>query len=238
MGSRDDAPQYDLAETGRRLRVGPAMLARRARLRLVPAVREGGRWRFPTAWVDAAGGERPVDPAYTAAKWLERLAPPPPEAWRTTRPRSELPLEVEDLLRTEPVLLALRVDKKALRRLEGTGQLPGLDVDGTRVYDRTLVDLLADAASGEAEVSSDSEAHIESRRALVEGWSRFAWRTAAAPQARQPVFDPESSASPAVAGNASDATSAPKAFAIPDTLGLTQIKPLVEADGFAAFEED
>ena len=67
---------------------------------------------------------------------------------------------------------------------------------------------------------------------------RFAWRTEAIPGAKPVVADRETSASGAVPNDASAAAPAPQAFAIPEALGLKQIEPLIEADGFPAFEED
>ena len=226
---RSGLPLYDLEEASRRLLQGPGWLRRRAGQGAIPHVLvpapdgTAARWAFPQAWVDAATGDRPADPDAVAAHWRERLAPPPAEAHRATRDRAELPWGVEDLVDVARVERRLLLAPAARRRLEADGRLPVLQVDGALGYDRTLIDLLAEAAEGPSLTPGDLEGRIARRRAEVEPFTRFAYRSAAA------------TAPPADGA----------AWTVPDDLDLASIEPLppprpriVEADGFEVVEDD
>lgn len=227
---RDGLPLYDLPETSRRLLQGPGWLRRRARAQALPHVWIGGALAFPRAWVDAASGERPADPASVAGYWRKRLAPPPPDAHRAVRDLSDLPLGPEDLIDEAHAGQALCASPAALARLEADGTLPVFQVDGQRRLDRTLVDLLAEAAAGPSLTPGDLEGRIARRREEVAAHARFAFRT--------------SRPAPAARGEADRAADA-AAYALPADLDLGAIEPLppvvpriVEADGYEVIEDD
>ena len=177
----DDVQLYDLSQASRLLYRDPVRLAREARLRRIPSTRvPGGALGLPTAWVDAEAGTRPQDPAALCRVWLQRLAPPSPDAHRATKPRDDLP--VSDLLSADDAARRLFASPAALARMDRDAIAPSLRVDGRRCYDATLIDMLAQRGQGGI---VDAVA-LQARREQVLAWTRYEYRTAPAPADPRP----------------------------------------------------
>ena len=135
----------------------------------------------------------------------------------------------------------LLASQAALRRLEACGRLPSLQVAGTRCFDRTLVDLLSEAAAGPSLTPGDLEGRIAARTVQVADWARFG-------------YEPEAGAPQAATYDVPAAYVPPEDLPLPDIdLGVTVVPdteqgspaephPLlpkvVEAEGFKVIDED
>lgn len=243
MLKSDAIDLFDLSEAGRLLFRDPARLAREARLRQIPATWVGERLALPVAWVEAEAGIQPVDPEAVRSYWIERLAPPSPDAHRATRERERLP--VEELLTARDAARRVHADPLALRRLDLEGTLPSVRVDGVPHYDAQLTALVAEAEESTAE-------ERRARTAQVRGWARFEYVTVTPPG--QTPRTPNSAGGAARFEVAESApgearVAEPGAFEIPTGLELDQIAPLesgpldppsrlIEADGFDVVDED
>ena len=171
MYQLDDVQLYDLSEAGRLLFRDPVRLAREARARKIPSALIPEGLGLPVPWVDALAGTRPEDPEAARYVWLRRLAPPSPDAHRASRPREALPMQA-----TIPAASAaerLLATPAALERMDGTGELPSLRVDGSRHYDPVLVELLASVAAGD----DVDLTKLERRRAECRALARFEYRS-------------------------------------------------------------
>ncbi|MDJ0975600.1 MAG: hypothetical protein QNJ98_14150 [Planctomycetota bacterium] len=240
MLKSDAIDLFDLSEAGRLLFRDPVRLAREARLRRVPATWIGDALAFPVAWVEAEAGVSAVDPEALRSYWLERLAPPSPDARRAVRERERLPATA--LLPAAEAARRIFADPRALRRLDQDGTLPSVRVDGVPHYDEVLTALVAKRGEGE-----DVDDALRARTAQVRDWARFEYATVARREGDRtvPVEPRFGSGTPA----ASDAPSEVRAFEIPSDLGLDTIAPLppesdepppriIEADGFDVVDED
>ena len=194
------------------LRADPARIQRWARRRLAPLVRRPEGPALPRVWVDAACGRSPSDPASLLGYWLERLAPPPPEARRAARDAGRLPTDEDVLLTPEVAARRLYADVARVSRYEAEGTLPALRLDGATRYDAALVGMVAD---GEAAAAA-------ARREEVEAWSRFEYVTGLA----EGVTPPPTDAPPAPAKAVS---AAPRAWHLPDDIADMGVPPEVEA---------
>ena len=237
----DDVQLYELSEAGALLFSDPARLARRARLRQIPAARVAARIGLPAPWVEAECGRSGADPASLSGYWLERLAPPAADARRPRRARERLPAEA--LLTADETAARVCATAPALRRLTEDGTLPALRVEGELRYDAALVDLVA--------TEDDADAAAE-RRALVREWARFEYETVLAPPAPAPLPpaalpQPPTFPSPPATEPAEPATPSPGAYEIPEDLAMDDIEPLpidapksdlIDVDGFETIDED
>jgi hypothetical protein len=237
----DATELYDLPEAARLLFADPARLRRWARQKRVPICRRPEGDGVPRAWVDAETGRVPTDAEAIRRYWLERLAPPSPEAQRAQEDRERLP--ADRLLDPEAAAREVYADRVRLRRLAEDGTLPALLVDGEVAYDAQLVELAAGAGDGSA---SD----LAARREEVARWSRLAYVTGLHAGAAPPpaIAKPAPRESTAVA---------PHAWRLPDDLGAEDApepdgdaereaaetdtpegRRLLEADGFETVDED
>jgi hypothetical protein len=232
---RADATElYDLAEAGALLFADPARLRRLSEARRIPAawVEEG--LGLPVPWVEAEAGRSPEDPDALARYWLERLAPPAPEARRPVRDRASL--AGLDLLTPSEAAARVCADPAALARMGSEGTLPALRVDGESRFDAALVALVA-AEDGTPEAAAAADL----RRSAVARLARFEYATGLSQGARPPATA-RREAPPAAAAVA------PRAWTLPEDLVGPPAPPagppaegpgrLIEAAGFEVAEED
>ncbi len=231
----DATELYDLPEAGRLLFADPARLRRWARQQRVPLYRGPGGDALPRAWVDAETGRTPTDADGLRRYWLERLAPPSPEAQRAQEDRERLPSE--RLLGESEAARSLFADAARLRRMAKEGSLPPLLVDGRVTYDGDLVQLAAEGAS------------LEARRAEVAAWGRFAYVTGLHAGAEPPpaIAKPAPAEAVAVAPHAWRIPKDVAEIHAPEIQALPASTPeedppakgrLLEADGFETIDED
>ncbi len=243
----DDVQLYDLSEAGGLLFKDPARLTREALLRKVPSTRVEEGLALPAPWVDAEAGISDADPIALSGYWLARLAPPSRTARRPRRSLQQL--EATELLDKDEAARRLFATPAALERLDLAGSVPSLRVEDEVRYDAVLVDLIAREDEGE-----DVRALAEARRGEVRAWARFEYgaveasplpTTFGAPAAPTPA--PVAPEFPKTAPVEQD-PDAPRAFEIPDDLGLDTIDPveegsapssdLMEIDGIETVDED
>lgn len=167
MYQLDDVQLYDLSEAGRLLYRDPVRLTRQARHRRIPSVLGPEGLGLPAPWVEAQAGTRPEDPEALRRQWLERLAPPSPDAARAAQPLSALP--IHEVLTPEEAAARLMASPAALQRMDEDGHIPSLRVDGVRRYDAVFITWLSVEANGD-EVDPVA---IDTRRAELRVWARF-----------------------------------------------------------------
>jgi hypothetical protein len=242
---------YDLSVAARMLRIDPVRIRRWARQGRMPLIQGPDGPALPRAWVDAETGASAADPDGLLRYWLERTAPPPPEARRTLRDRSRLP--VDPLLAAGEAARRVYADPVRLERLDADGTLPALRVDGESHYDPALTDLVA---AGDAE-----EGPAAARREEVQAWARFEYATdldagaSPPPTQTRPIPDEVAATAPrawsipedvaAMDGLDAEAlpeTTGPEAVESPETEGAPEPEPdgsrLIRTEGFETEDED